>query len=439
MSGGIILSAPGTGSGKTTLTLALLRALKRRGLAVASTKVGPDYIDPAFHAAASGAACINLDAWAMRHATLATLITDIEKASDLVLCEGMMGLFDGAGAAGDSGSTADLASLTNWPVVLVVDASTQAGSVAALLRGFAFHRPDVPIEGVIFNRVGGPRHAAMLEAASHAALPDLPILGAVSAEADLAIPERHLGLVQASEHPALDAFLDHAADIVSASVDLDRFIGLARDSQLVAATRSLPLFPLGNRIAVASDPAFSFAYPALLAAWRADGATVKPFSPLADEAPDKDADAVYLPGGYPELHAGRLAENRNFKAGMSAAAARGAAIYGECGGYMVMGRGLIDAQGARHEMLGLLPLETSLARGHRSIGYRALRLLEPGPLGMGGTPFRGHEFHYATILDEGDGTPLFAIADSEGASLGNSGRIAGRVFGSFLHIIDRAG
>jgi cobyrinic acid a,c-diamide synthase len=439
MSGGIILAAPGTGSGKTTLTLALLRALKRRGIAVAAAKVGPDYIDPAFHAAAAGVASINLDAWAMRHATLATLVARLEATSDLVICEGMMGLFDGAGGAGDSGSTADLASLTNWPVVLVVDASNQAGSVAALLRGFASHRADVPIEGVIFNRVGGPRHAAMLEAVSRAALPDLPLLGAVPAEADLSVPERHLGLVQAAEHPALDAFLDRAADVVAAAVDLDRFAALARNAQLAATTLSLPLFPLGNRIAVAQDQAFTFAYPALLQAWHADGAVVLPFSPLADAAPDRDADAVYLPGGYPELHAGRLAGNRRFGDGMRAAAARGAAIYGECGGYMVLGRGLIDAEGGRHAMLGLLSLETSLAQSRRSIGYRAMRLLGPGPLGMGGTPFRGHEFHYATILHEGEGEPLFAVADSEGASLGESGRIAGRIFGSFLHIIDRAG
>ncbi|MGH7076418.1 MAG: cobyrinate a,c-diamide synthase [Stellaceae bacterium] len=439
MSGGIILSAPGTGSGKTTLTLALLRALKRRGMRIVSAKVGPDYIDPAFHAAASGIASINLDPWAMRHATLATLVARLEEAGDLVLCEGMMGLFDGAGAAGDGGSTADLASLINWPVVLVIDAAAQAGSVGALIRGFATHRADVPIAGVIFNRVGSARHAAMLEAASRAAVPELPILGAVAGEAELTVPERHLGLVQAAEHPALDTFLDHAADVVATAVDLDRFLALARDSQLVPTTRALPIFPLGNRIAVAQDQAFTFAYPALLAAWRADGIEIMPFSPLADDAPAKDADAVYLPGGYPELSAGRLAGNRRFKKGMRDAAARGAAIYGECGGYMVMGRGLTDAGGARHEMLGLLPLETSLAHERRSIGYRAMRLLGPGPLGMGGTPYRGHEFHYATTVEEGAGDALFAVADSDGVRLGDSGRIAGRVFGSFLHIIDRAG
>jgi cobyrinic acid a,c-diamide synthase len=439
VSGGIILAAPGTGSGKTTLTLALLGALKRRGFSIASCKVGPDYIDPAFHAAATGAPCVNLDAWAMRHATLATLIARLEDSSDLVLCEGMMGLFDGAGAAGESGSTADLASLTDWPVVLVVDSSSQAGSAAALLRGFASHRADVPLAGVIFNRVGGPRHAGMLEMAARTALPDLAVLGAVPQLAELALPERHLGLVQAGEHPALEAFLDRAAGLVAEAVDVDRLAALARPSHLAAATHTLPLAPLGNRIAVARDLAFGFAYPAVLDGWREDGASLTFFSPLADEAPAGDADAVYLPGGYPELHAGTLAANRRFRDGLRTAAKRGAAIYGECGGYMAMGHGLIDARGERHEMTGLLPLETSFAQRRRSIGYRAMRLLSPGPLGEAGAPFRGHEFHYATIGDEGPGEALFATADADGASLGPAGRIDGRVMGSFLHIIDRAG
>jgi cobyrinic acid a,c-diamide synthase len=439
MSGGIILSAPASASGKTTLTLALLRALRRRGFAIASAKVGPDYIDPAFHAAATGTPCLTLDPWAMRLATLATLVGRLEARSDMVLCEGMMGLFDGAGAAGESGSTADLASLTDWPVVLVVDAASQAGSAAALLRGFASHRADVPLAGVIFNRVGGPRHASMLETAVRTVLPDLPILGAVPQRAELALPERHLGLVQAEEHPALESFLDQAADIVAESVDIGRFAGIARNSHLAAATRSIPLPPLGNRIAVARDLAFSFAYPALLDGWREEGATLVFFSPLADEAPAANADAVYLPGGYPELHAGKLGANARFRQGMIAAADRGAAIYGECGGYMVLGRGLIDARGERHAMTGLLPLETSFAARRRSIGYRAMRLLGPGPLGEAGTPFRGHEFHYASIVSEGDGAPLFAVADTDGAALGESGRVEGRVMGSFLHLIDRAG
>jgi cobyrinic acid a,c-diamide synthase len=436
VSGGLILAAPASGSGKTTLTLALLRHFRRRGMTIASAKAGPDYIDPAFHSAASGSPCLNLDAWAMRRETIAALVASLERRASLVLCEGAMGLFDGAGQSG-RGSTGDLAALTGWPVVLVVDVAGQAGSAAALLRGFISHRPDVPVAGVIFNRVGGPRHAAMLENSVRTALPDLPILGHVPRHAELALPERHLGLVQAAEHPDLDGFLDRAAGRVSAAIDLDRLVGLARESRLAALPSALPLPALGRRIAVARDVAFAFAYPAMLEGWRSAGAELVPFSPLNDEAPAADADAVFLPGGYPELHAGRLAANRRFLDGLLAAAGRNATIYGECGGYMVLGRGLIDTAGGRHAMAGLLPLETSFAERRRQLGYRRARLLAAGPLGGADARFRGHEYHYATILEEGEGTPLFALGDADGDDLGAAGRVAGRVMGSFLHVVDR--
>jgi len=438
VSGGIIIAAAASASGKTTLTLALLRHFRRAGRRVVSAKAGPDFIDAAFHSAASGAPCINLDPWAMRRDTVAGLVAGLERDSEIVLCEGVMGLFDGAGSHGAQGSTADLAALAGWPVVLVIDVAGQSGSAAALLRGFVQHRRDVPIAGVIFNRVGGPRHAAMLANSVRAALPDLPILGQVPRHAELALPARHLGLVQAAEHPDLDRFLDRAAELVAQSVDIAALFELKRASSLALTAPALLLPPLGQRIAVAQDVAFAFAYAAQLAHWRAAGAELREFSPLADEAPDGDADAVFLPGGYPELHAGKLAGHQRFLKGLRDAAARGAAIYGECGGYMVLGQGLIDASGMRHAMAGLLPLEASFAERHRQLGYRELHLAADGPLGERGTPFRGHEFHYATVLAEGAGAPLFEASDADGVALGGLGRIAGRVMGSFLHLVDRA-
>ncbi|HZB90885.1 MAG TPA: cobyrinate a,c-diamide synthase, partial [Stellaceae bacterium] len=300
------------------------------------------------------------------------------------------------------------------------------------------HRPEVPVAGVIFNRVGGPRHAATLENSVRTALPGLAILGHVPRHADLALPERHLGLVQAAEHADLDGFLDRAATLVGNAVDLGRLAALARRSSLAALPAALPLSPLGQRIAVASDVAFAFAYPAMLEAWRSAGAEVIRFSPLAGEAPRPDTDAVFLPGGYPELHAGRIAANRPFLAGLTEAAQRGATLYGECGGYMVLGRGLADAAGARHAMAGLLPLETSFAERRRQLGYREARLAAEGPLGAAGTLYRGHEYHYATITAEDEGAPLFAAFDADGGALGAAGRIKGRVMGSFLHLVDRA-
>ena len=437
MSGGLILAAPASASGKTTLTLALLRYFRNSGRTIASAKAGPDYIDPAFHSAASGTPCLNLDAWAMRRETIAALVASLERRAELVLCEGAMGLFDGAGESGQ-GSTGDLAALTGWPVVLVVDVAGQAGSAAALLRGFMSHRPDVPLAGVIFNRVGGPRHASMLENSVRTALPGLPILGHVPRHAELALPERHLGLVQAAEHPDLNGFLDRAAALAGDVVDVERLLRLVRSSSLAALPPAQPLPPLGQRIAVARDVAFAFTYPAMLEGWRSAGAELTLFSPLADESPAADVDAVFLPGGYPELHAGRLAGNQRFLAGLAAAAQGGAVIYGECGGYMVLGRGLVDASGARHAMAGLLPLETSFAERRRQLGYRQARLAAAGPLGKAGAAFRGHEYHYATITEEGAGTPLFAAADADGSDLGTTGRVNERVMGSFLHLVDRS-
>jgi len=438
---GLVLAAPASGSGKTVLAMALARRFVRQGLRVAPAKVGPDYIDPAFLARAAGRPALNLDPWAMRAGTLAALAGALGADADLVLVEGVMGLFDGAAADGrlDAGSTADLAALTGWPVVLVVDATGMAASVGALVAGFARHRADVAVAGVIFNRTGSAAHRALLTAAVAAACPGVAVLGAVPRDVALSLPSRHLGLVQAAEHDDLDARLDAAAARLGDTLDLAALRALARPARNFAAPDPAPpLAPPGQRIALASDIAFAFAYPALIAAWRQAGAEIVPFSPLADEAPDVAADAVFLPGGYPELHAGRLAAAGGFLAGLRGAAARGAAIYGECGGYMVLGRGLVDAGGERHAMAGLLALETSFAARRLSLGYRQARLAADGPLGRAGTAFRGHEFHYATVTAEGPGAPLFEAADAAGRARGADGLVAGRVAGSFLHLVDRA-
>jgi cobyrinic acid a,c-diamide synthase len=432
VSGGLIVAAPASGSGKTLVTLALITALRRRGMRVAAAKAGPDYIDPSFHALASGTSCVNLDPWAMRPATLAGLVGGLEGAAEIVVCEGVMGLFDGTGPDGEAGSTAELARLTGWPVVLVVDAKGQGASVAALVAGFVRHDPAVTVAGVVFNRVAGPRHRALLEAAIARHLPGLPCLGAVPADPRLALPARHLGLVPATEAaPAADI-----AEQAAAALDIDRLAALARPSRLSATEPIAPLPPLGQRIAVARDDAFAFIYPAVLDGWRRQGAEIAFFSPLADEAPS--GDAVYLPGGYPELHAGRLSGSRSFLWGLRRAAASGQPIYGECGGYMTLGRFLIDSKGLRHHMAGLLPLATSFAERRLHLGYRKALLLGDGVLGGKGARFRGHEFHYATIVREGAGERLFDVGDASGNGLGACGLRTGNVAGSFIHLIDRA-
>ncbi len=423
MSGrGLIVSAPSSGAGKTTVTLGLLGAMARRGVPVRGAKSGPDYIDPRFHEAATGRPCPNLDAWAMAPGR----VRGLAAGPGLLLVEGAMGLFDGAPPDG-RGATADLARILGLPVVLVVDAARMAQSVAPLVAGFARHDPGVGVAGVILNRVGSARHERMLRRAL-ACGP--PVLGALPRRAGLAHPSRHLGLVPAGERPDLDAFLAAAAEAVAEAVDLDALAALARPLPEPPPRRRAPK-PPAQRIAIARDAAFSFAYPHVLAGWRDAGAEILPFSPLADEPPRADADLVILPGGYPELHAGRLAAASRFREGMRRAALT-ADIHGECGGYMALGEGLIDADGRRHAMLGLVPLETSFAARRLHLGYREASVLS-GPLEGA---HAAHEFHFATTLRE-DGPPMALARDAEGRDLGAAGLASGRVRGSFLHLIER--
>jgi len=417
---GLILTAPNSGGGKTTLTLGILRALKMRGIAMRSGKSGPDYIDPRFHEAASGLPCVNLDAWAMSP----NRIRHLAAGDTPILIEGAMGLFDGAPPDG-KGATADLARILGLPCVLICDVSKQSQSVAAVVEGFSRHATDVNIAGVILNKIGSPRHETMLRRALEPV--GLPVLGAVYRDEKLETPSRHLGLVQASERDDLDVFLDNSANITYDSINFDKLIALFEQSSK-PSDNPIALPPPAQSIAIASDNAFAFAYPHLLSAWRNAGAELTFFSPLADQAPAR-SDLVILPGGYPELHAGKLAANKTFLSGLREAKS----VYGECGGYMTMGEGLIDAQGTRHEMLGLLPLETSFSKRKLHLGYRNLKPLG-GPWDM---PLNGHEFHYATTL-KATGTPLFTATDAEDTELPPMGLINGPHAGSFAHIIDRA-
>lgn len=420
-----LVAAPRSGSGKTTITLGLVAAMRRRGVIVRTAKSGPDYIDPAFHAAASGAPGTNLDSWAMPPAMLDHLAHDAAAGAELLVIESAMGLFDGVDALpGRSGSSADLAARYGLPVLLVLDISGQAQTAAAIARGFMLHDPAVRIGGVILNRVASDRHRRMAETAI-AAL-GLPVLGAIPRDASLTLPERHLGLVQASEHASLATHLDRLAAMAEAHIDLDALL-----TGSVAIPRGLPtaaIQPPGQRIALAHDAAFTFVYPHVLAAWRAAGAQILPFSPLADEPPPGDADAVWLPGGYPELHAAQLAAAERFRAGLRQFAAT-RPVHGECGGYMALGAGLIDAQGKQHAMTGLLDHITSFATRKLHLGYRAAAL--PG----GG--IRGHEFHYASVYDPGTDAPYATLRDSGGADLGPAGGRRGHVTGSFFHAIAR--
>ena len=432
---GLVIGAPRSGSGKTTVTLALTCALRRRGLRVRVAKSGPDYIDPAFHAAASGGACPNMDAWAMPPEQLDAVLAGLAAEADVVLIETAMGLFDGVEAApGRSGAGAELAARYGLPVVLVLDVSGQSQSAAAVARGFAGHRDGVRVGGVVLNRVGSERHREQA-ARAMAALP-MAVLGSVGREAAIALPERHLGLVQAGEHGDLERLFEVLAALGERALDLDAILASAAPieigSRIAAGFR-----PPGQLVALAQDAAFSFFYAHLAEAWREAGAEIVPFSPLADEGPREDCDCCWLPGGYPELHAGALAGARRFRDGMSRFSET-RAVHGECGGFMVLGAALEDAAGVVHPMLGLLGHSTSFARRKLHLGYREARLLTDSPIGREGAAVRGHEFHYAVTTDTGGDAPLATLTDSAGRSLGPAGGVRGRVSGSFFHAIAAA-
>ena len=430
MTPGLLIAAPRSGSGKTTVTLGLLRAYTRMGLRVQPFKSGPDYIDPAFQQAAARCPSFNLDSWAMSRSRIAAIADGPD--ADLILTEGVMGLFDGAPAIGEAGtgSSADIAALQGWPVVLVMDVSGQSQSAAAIASGFRGLRSDIAMAGVILNHVASERHERLIRTAMTQA--GIAVLGAIPRSAELGLPERHLGLVQAAEQADLDRIIDRMADIVAAHVDLNAIREAARQT-IPQDRRAVLSMPPGQRIAIAQDEAFSFTYAHLLSDWRSAGAEILPFSPLADEAPYANADAVWLPGGYPELHAARIAHAGRFLSGLRRHA-QDRPVHGECGGYMVLGQALIDARGHAHAMAGLLGLVTSFATRRLHLGYRRAQLLAP----MGGMPangmLNGHEFHYSTIVEQPD-SPLAHVTDAEGNAVASTGSHRGLVTGSFVHLI----
>lgn len=429
---GLLVSAPSSGTGKTTVMLGLLRALAEDGLKVQPFKSGPDYIDPAFHRAAAGRPSFNIDTWAMPPSLVGGVAAQAAGA-DIVVAEGSMGLFDGVATRGESGfgSSAETALTMGWPVVLVIDVGGQAQSAAATALGFKAYNPDLPFAGVILNRCASPRHERLARLGmDHAGV---KVLGVLPRRGDLALPERHLGLIQASEHPDLEAAIAGYATFLRENVDLEAIKAAALSGPV--QTGALPK-PPAQKIAMAQDAAFSFTYPHLVEGWRAAGAEIAPFSPLADEAPAADADLVWLPGGYPELHAGKLAAASTFRAAIKAHA-QSKPVHGECGGYMALGQALIDKEGTRHEMLGILGLVTSYEKRKFHLGYRQAVLNAPMLGFKSGQRLRGHEFHYSTILEEPD-APLAQVGDADGNPVPETGSVKDHVTGTFFHLIAEA-
>ncbi len=431
----LIIGAPRSGSGKTSVTIGLLRAFQRRGVKVRGIKTGPDYIDPGFHEAATRLPGLNLDSWAMAPDLLRHLAREQAEGAELLLIESAMGLFDGIVTEPNrSGAASDLARLFGLPVLLVLDVSGQSQTAAAIACGFMNYDPSVKMAACVLNRAGSERHKKLSGDAIEAL--GLPVVGTVLRDPTLTLPERHLGLVQASEHPEMDAHIERLADAMERSLDLDAIYASAKPFDIPKGSTEKALPPPGQRIALAEDAAFTFLYPHIKRQWRTMGAELVTFSPLADEAPPADCDICWLPGGYPELHPGKLAAAGNFKAGLKAFAET-KPVHGECGGYMVLGEALEDADGVTHAMTGLLSHATSFAKRKMNLGYRQARLLGPCAIGKAGDVVRGHEFHYARVIDAGTDQPLAMIADGRGVEIGPSGGKRGFVTGTFFHAIAR--
>ena len=435
----LIVAAPRSGAGKTVLAVGLIAALARRGRRVRALKCGPDYIDPAFHAAAGGADCANIDSWAMSPGHMAEILRSAGEPDAMLVIESAMGLFDGVpGGEGRSGAASDIAIRFGIPVVLVVDIAGQGRSAGAVAAGFAAFDPRLEIGGAILNGAASERH--LRTASEGLAAAGIARLGWLPRRADFAFPERHLGLVQARERGELALQVDALARQIAETVDLDRLEALARAPRAGPGgadegRATSPLDPPGQRIALADDAAFSFFYPETAAGWRRRGAEIHRFSPLADEPPPPGCDCCWLPGGYPELHAGRIAAAGNFLGGL-AEFARTRPVHGECGGYMVLGRTLEDADGTTHRMAGLMGHGTSFRQPRLHLGYRRAVTAGDCVLGRAGTALRGHEFHYATARDEAD-EALLDLFDGEGRELGPGGGRRGNVTGTFFHAIAR--
>ena len=397
----LVVAGTGSGVGKTTVTLGLLEAYRRRGLVVQAFKVGPDFIDPGLHAMITGRPSYNLDGWMCgRDAVLATVARHTGDA-DVAVVEGVMGCFDGADATGEDGSTAQIAKWLGAPVVLVIDASGQSRSAAAVVAGFERFDPALTVAAVIANRVGGDVHGRWLAEAIEASCHAVPI-GAILRDDALILPERHLGLVTAAEGVLTPGLRDHLATVIEASVDLDRLLTLALPlSSASFAGAILPRGGIGGgrrgplRVGVAYDVAFQFYYEENLALLRQAGAELVFWSPLRDEVPD--VDGLYFGGGYPELHAQRLAGNVGALKTVRRLAEHGLPIYAECGGLMYLAEALEDPDGVAHAMVGLLPSTIRMRPRSMTLGYREIRFSADAPLGRAGAAARGHEFHYSTI------------------------------------------
>jgi cobyrinic acid a,c-diamide synthase len=438
---GFLIAAPQSGSGKTTISLAIMAALRRRGLVVAPFKCGPDFIDPGYHRMASGRASINLDGWMCPELFVAETFRLHAEAADVAVIEAVMGLFDGLGASPLQGSSAQIAAICGAPVVLVINARGMAASAAALVKGFAQFDPAVRLAGVIFNNVGSAGHAELLARVMASALPGITLFGCIPRDEALVIPSRHLGLVTAEDNPLPPEYLDRLADLAEKHLDLVGLAGLriTPRSPLVGVEGALSPTNGGGmlpvRIAVARDAAFCFVYQDNLRLLREAGGELLFFSPLADDALPEGISGIYLPGGYPELYAERLADNVPMLDAIRGAARIGMPLYAECGGFIYLTRGMEGSQGAPlADFAGIFPVRARMLPKRKALGYRQVECLSASILGPAGETARGHEFHYSEICEMPADVMRTYSVTRQGAFLGQEGYCLSNCLASYVHL-----
>ena len=430
----LVIAGIASGVGKTTAALAILAALRERGRQVQPFKAGPDFIDPSHHQAATSRPSRNLDGWMLGADRNRETFVRAAANADISIIEGMMGLFDGSSPVNDIGSTAELAKQLEAPVILVIDGSAMARSAAAMVAGYARFDPVVRVVGVLFNQVGSDGHYRLLKAAVEQET-DVTALGYLRLDTALTIPDRHLGLVMATEQG--DGELYHRlAKSALDTVDLDGIEALAHSSGTLPEVVSPPVSKSSGRtirVGVAQDQAFCFYYQDNLELLEAAGAEIVTFSPLNDQLLP-NVEMLYLGGGYPELYGEMLAKNTTMRAAITRFADRGGVIYAECGGCMYLTESVCDFGGCSHDMVGIFPAETVMQKSGLTLGYRTVECSRGCIIGDVGATARGHEFHYSALVPKGPLMYACTMSDAEGLSQGQDGLMIGNVLALYTHL-----
>ena len=428
----VVISGATSGAGKTTMATGIIGALVKRGLRVQPFKAGPDYIDPSYHTEVAKRLSRNLDTWMLPHDSVVELFQRASSDADISLVEGVMGLYDGHSVNNETGSTAELAKVLGLPVLLVLDAYGAARSLAAMASGYKNFDPRLNLAGVIFNNIGSENHYQMCREAVAGAT-GLAILGYLPRRGDLVLPERHLGLIPMAETPAAQDFFTRLAAQVEMTIDLDKIVAIAAEALPPKITATLfPERPEPKlvRIAIARDKAFSFYYQDNLDILEAWGAELLPFSPLADAALPEGTNGIYIGGGFPEIYAQELSQNRPMLAALRQAGENHIPIYAECGGLMYLGNSLRDISGQEHQMVGLLPVASHLDGTNLVLGYRTVRALSDGPILKSGEELRGHEFHWSRLDHEPQQEAAYVVLEQSR----REGFRTENVLASYIHL-----